>query len=397
MAGFGQTGRSLSIVRLAAIRRGRDARLRLLDLIRHDSGAALFSSYGRLDRRFSTANGIGTPSSNGDPVGLDLDDGAWDDRALDHLLSLQAELFVPGASLDNSTAPATTSESPPGQINLIANGAAVARRDLPVATVPGRWYRVACTSSGAVSSRVGTDVGGTQNMADITIAGPGAFIFLATAETSYLRWWGNYNGTRTVTAISIRSIPGHHARQTAAAARPQIQLGAHPFLAFDGTDDFTEVTALVPGAAGTMAVAFRAGDAGAQAQVALAGGTTDGDRRARLGVNPSGHPAFLLGAAASFEGPPADFRGLDIVMMQSWGAGRRRCYLFSAAEPWFSDKPHVITNDGVGGTYKLGRLENAAGDWLKGRLYGALVRNVETSDADLRNIVLPALSGLHPS
>lgn len=396
MAGFGQTGRAFGIGQLAGMPRIMTPLRRLLDFVAADTGSALVAGIGRRDRFLATPHGGAHPAANGASVGLALSAAAWADRPLSQVVAAGAELFQTGTLIDKSTAPASVSESPAGQINIIANGSAAARADIPVATQAGQVYRVSFTASGALSCRVGSSAGGTDNMADATLSGTQTYYFRASASTSYLRWWTNFNGTRTVTAISVKPVPGFPAVQATEASRPTWQGGNFGHLEFDGSNDQLEFAALVPGAAGTMAAAFRAGENGAASQTILAAGTTGMDRRCRLVINASGHPSFVLGPNTSFEGPIIDYRGQDIVMVQTWGAGRRRCHLWTADAPWWSDKAHTNTFDGGGSAYRLGTLEAGSGDWFKGRLYGALVRNVETSDVDIRNIIIPALMGLHP-
>ena len=141
-----------------------------------------------------------------------------------------------------------------------------------------------------------------------------------------------------------------------------------------------------------MVVAFRPSTVGgSRNQFILSGGTATGDKRARIGISTGGYVNFNLNNSFN-TGSTVDY-DKDLVAIQTWGGGRRRCYVTTATDPLILDQAFTPNLDGTGNTYKVGSLESPT-EYAKCRLYGALIRSVQTSDADVRNIILPAFKGL---
>jgi hypothetical protein len=81
-----------------------------------------------------------------------------------------------------------------------------------------KGYEIAITgTSGASFSLRQADNGG-GNSVDVSTSGFGTFRFVATRTALYLRNAGA--GTTTISGISVRELPGFHATQATAAARP---------------------------------------------------------------------------------------------------------------------------------------------------------------------------------
>lgn len=129
----------------------------------------------------------------------------------------------------------------------------------PLTTVAGRWYQVSfdvvAFFSGNSAFRVGTFLNGSDVLPTQVITGAGrkTFVFLAITSTTYL-WFENgvtSGGYQEVDNISVRELPGNHADQPTATARPQSQ--SHGAV-FDGVDDWL---------VSRLAVNFRTGLVGA--------------------------------------------------------------------------------------------------------------------------------------
>ena len=213
--------------------------------------------------------------------------------------------------------------------------------------------------------------------------------------------WSSH-GTRTYAQVIAEggyagpsAVPGNHATQAIGAAKPKWQAGPKPFLLYDGIDDLTNVPGLVSGASGTIVSAFRATAGIAATQAMIAGGTFSGNKRCRLALTATGLPSFVFNDQIISLPGSSDIRGTDVVMIQTWGNGRRRCYLSTYSDPLVIDEARVANMDGAGSSYKIGSLEGGASDFFSGRIYGTLIRSVETANADIRNIVLPAFRSLY--
>lgn len=186
------------------------------------------------------------------------------------------------------------------------------------------------------------------------------------------------------------AVPGRHATQGTGTKKPKWQAGPKPFLLFDGIDDNTEVAAIIPGAAGTIVSAFHATAGIAATQAMVAGGTFTDNKRCRLALTSAGLPSFVFNDQVISLPGSSDIRGQNVVMVQTWGGGRRRCYLSTYADPLVIDEARAANMNGAGSTYKIGSLEGGASDFFNGRIYFTLIRTVITSDDNVRNIIIPA-------
>ncbi|HEX5935825.1 MAG TPA: hypothetical protein VFY63_16825 [Pseudorhizobium sp.] len=210
--------------------------------------------------------------------------------------------------------------------------------------------------------------------------------------------WSRY-GSKTYAQVLAENgwtlpneIPGNHARQGTGNSKPKWQPGPKPFLLFDGVDDFENIAGLIANSAGTMVSAFRADADVASSIISVAGGISTNNKRVTLQLGSAGQPQFAFNDQFTSYGD--NHRGIDLAMVQTWGNGRRRCYLSTQPDPLVIDEARAANMDGFGNSYKIGSVETATSQFWKGRIYGTLIRAVETSDADIRNIILPAFKGL---
>lgn len=282
----------------------------------------------KADRFFQESWGSALADDVGEAIGLALSHRAWNGQTLAQVVAAATERFVGGASNDNSTAPSTSSESPAGQFNLTSDGATAARRDLPLTTVIGQAYLVSFTNSGAVTSRVGSSVGGTQNLADTVYSGSQSFYFVATATTTYLRWWLAAVATRTVTAISIKAVPGKHGVQATGTLKPTRQTtGAK----FDGSDD-NWLTPYLAGASENFIVALVDVPASIAATQIVCGAVgAAGANPTRLGLSTDGTVRAGLGATAVITGT-TDLRGTMATIGLSFDGSSYRLFANDQAE-----------------------------------------------------------------
>ena len=388
-----------------ATTRGGSAASRLLNLIKNDTGTALIWDYAKTDRRFAEPIGGANPVASGDIVGLDLDSSKWGGKAFAQVLADQPELLANpnfDANLSGWTAAAQGSGVVPtwvsGSVFLTRTDASNhGRLYQAIPTEIGSTYCIRTVNSGATGShfiQASTTAGGNNLLSEQAVAkGASSLHFItATTTTTYVMVRAvDNNYSAHVTSVSVCKIPGFHARQGTGSSKPKWQAGPKPFLELDGVDDYSEIN-LLPGATGTMVVAFRPSTVGgSRNQFILSGGTATGDKRARIGISTGGYVNFNLNNSFN-TGSTVDY-DKDLVAIQTWGGGRRRCYVTTATDPLILDQAFTPNLDGTGNTYKVGSLESPT-EYAKGRLYGALIRSVETSDADVRNIILPAFKGL---
>lgn len=140
----------------------------------------------------------------------------------------------------------------------VSHGATASGAYQAFTTVPGKTYRasvdVVSSTSFSVNTRVRCGDGATPNagLADsaaITAPGTVGVVFVAASTTSYVYLRNDLSATTIWDNVSVREIPGFHARQATAAARPvyQVDAGGRGYLAFDGVDDFMVTPTITPG------------------------------------------------------------------------------------------------------------------------------------------------------
>ena len=178
-----------------------------------------------------------TPALADDPVGLVLDKRKG--------LELGPELVTNG-TFDADTGGWSPRNAVLSSVDgqLVVESTSVSGRAIQsFATVVGKWYRASVTVVGGTGFklvRLGTSDGNPIYLNTQGEVGTKSVIFLATTTTTY---WSLYSGdTVGLTGIfdnaTVRELPGNHATQSMAAARPIRRTdGTHWWLEFDGVDD----------------------------------------------------------------------------------------------------------------------------------------------------------------
>lgn len=175
---------------------------------------------------YQDAAGTTPVTALGQPVGLIIDKS----RGL-----VRGPELVPALDLtaaDWATTGTLLTVTPSSFTN--ASGSA-AGRQTPALVTSGKTFQVSVsytkTNSG-VSFFVYAS-GGNSQASSSANSGTLSCIITATTNQLYLRL--NGNDTVTITSLSVRELPGNHARQATATARPTLQAGNK--IDFDGVDD----------------------------------------------------------------------------------------------------------------------------------------------------------------
>ncbi|MCF7725789.1 hypothetical protein [Sulfitobacter sp. M22] len=202
-----------------------------------------------LSTLFQDAAGTVPVTAAGQPVGLMLDKSQG--------LALGPELitngtfdtdltgFSAGASWSWADGKASASGAATLDDALIQNGVVPA----------GEWVEISFdleVFSGALDVRSGT-TGGAEYFTALSVSGQYTRIFKnPLSETAYNLRFNRNSGvgafSGTLDNISVRELPGNHAVQTIAAARPTYQTdGTLHWLEFDGVDDSMVTPTITPG------------------------------------------------------------------------------------------------------------------------------------------------------
>ena len=201
------------------------------------------------DTLFQDVNGAAAVVSNGDPVGLALDQHKWGGLSLAAYRAAQAELVTDSNNPATWTASGGTLSVVGGKLRLTSTGTSEPYMYRSFTTVVGRWYE---TSGGYVSVsggsgflylRIGAAGGNGSILVSDMLAGVGNTQrrwFKATATTTFIT-----QSARSVSVvgayaefdnISVKEIDGHHATATT-TARPLWQSATSDVL-FDGSNDY---------------------------------------------------------------------------------------------------------------------------------------------------------------
>lgn len=141
----------------------------------------------------------------------------------------------------------------------------------------------------------------------------------------------------------------------------------NPYILPDGIDDRL-ITSFIPNGSGlTMAIAGRASKSVGN-KYWLGGGASTGNKRAWIGISPTGFPFIGWGTAATGD---TDIDGQDVVILVTGDTGNApTVYVDNVAKSFsFSGAP-----DGTGGGLALCAYNNAGtpSGYNDGRLYGAM-------------------------
>lgn len=210
----------------------------------------------KLDRFFQESVGPTLADDIGEAMGLALDQRTWGGLTLAEVIATQPNLTPPGSwttSYHPVQGSALGSESPPGTLNIIGDGTNAAREKQAFATVPNATYRLDCTAAGTTGNIfIGTSDGGAQIANTAFAVGVNVLYFVATATTTYLAFNKTGAVQATISAVSVRRVPGNHAQQATGNLKPTRQTtGAK----FDGADD-NWLTPYKNGGAGDFIVAL---------------------------------------------------------------------------------------------------------------------------------------------
>lgn len=177
---------------------------------------------------------------------------------------------------------------------------------------------------------------------------------------------------------------GNHATQSSASFRPAWYAGSgRPYILFDGSDDRL-LTAFVPTAAVTLAIACRINASGA-AQLAIGGGASTGNHRCFLGAAVTSGKINVGWGSENAEltaGPVVT--GSDHVILLTGDAVTRDVWcdgaLVSSAAPAGGAGP-----DGTGGGVALGAYNSGGSQviFMGGRIYGAMAINRRLSPPEI--------------
>jgi len=344
----------------------------------------LFADWSELDELYQSAlNGSTLVSADNDSVGLALNDAKWRGQTKAAIAAAASEL----ANVGTQTLGAATGSASSGGWNITATS------NFASVTQPG-----ICTAGDAFL--VDVEWSGNDEARNVSlVAGSGADIAISTAAsgTATRLVWCSAAGsgglslylsgstlgdTCFLKITSIRQLPGKHAGNITGSQRPVWRANSgKPYLSFDNSDDRLPIN-ILPGANGTIAAAFRAGQA---TDVILGGGATTGGKRAFLCVDSGGGMAYGLGDQNTQGGSTSSILDADHVAVLTWQGLAGQLYLDGAL---FASITMGSGPDGTGGGLTLGAYNNNGtfGSFLSGRIYAALALNRRVTAAEIARI-----------
>ena len=137
-----------------------------------------------------------------------------------------------------------------GQANLVTNSINEGIVQNGILTV-GKFYEVNYDLVSITGGSVRVGLGSTTNGTARSVAGTYSEVKYVSGDASLRVYQVTSFSTQTIVIdnISVRELPGFHAAQPTAAARPtyQVDAGGRGYLAFDGVDDFMVTPTITPG------------------------------------------------------------------------------------------------------------------------------------------------------
>lgn len=188
-----------------------------------------------LTTMFQDSAGTTPVTATGQTVGLLLDKSKG--------LVLGPEQLSVGFAVTQAGAPAAAYNTVTGQGSVSRVSSSV-RSYVHFNLTSTSFYRLTIQNTGGGSLDVSALVGGGS-------VASGQTVTLFTSGGSSPTIFANTDGTTvTFTVVSIKELPGNHARQATAASKPLLQQDAtgRYYLLFDGTDDFLVTNTITPGA-----------------------------------------------------------------------------------------------------------------------------------------------------
>jgi hypothetical protein len=196
---------------------------------------------------FQSFNGIGDVVSNGDPVGLALDQRKWAGLTLAAYRDGQPE-NVSNALVPASWTPsAGTLSSVDDALRITATSASTPAATRSISVENGRWYecsaRMKAASGGTANAgvKLGTSSGGAQYVELLLGSSVGAIrrcFFRTTSTTLYIQFvgQGGVGSSCDFDFLSIKEIDGYHATQSG-GNRPLWNAATNDVL-FNGTSQY---------------------------------------------------------------------------------------------------------------------------------------------------------------
>jgi hypothetical protein len=260
---------------------------------------------------FQDPNGAASVLTNGDPVGLALDQHKWGGLSLAAYRAAQTELVsngdfnanITGWSLANASNGALSWQAP-GKLRTTANNTSTPGATQAIICAVGRWYEISVsiiTAHAAYTGfAIGTSPGGGQTFGTGHLGNmPGLYrrFFRATATTQYVTLYGP-NGGGSIAEfdnVSIKEIDGHHAMQTTAGSRPT-WVSATNDVQFDGTNDYLTTNDFFFQDSGNALAAYCAFSASVANQSIFGMGAPAGNEHGYLHADAANLPLAVLGS-----------------------------------------------------------------------------------------------------
>lgn len=326
----------------------------------------------------STANNGLAGASDGSVVGIALESSKWGGRqTVGDVLAAAPELADPNTQ---SLQGATGTKDASGWWAITATGNFAGVRQA-VTITPGVTFQVTIQWSGNSSNRnlyiEGFGGGLTVSNAQ---SGQASIVGVSTQTAAYLVVFLNGSTVGNVANIriaSVKKVEGTPFTQSVASRRPVWRAGAGaPYLEFDGVDDAL-TSGLIPQAAGTVALAFRA--PGGSGRL-LSGGGSGKDVSIRLDA--SGCVVFGFNAGDVFT-DPRDLRNAWHTAALTWGGGTVRAYVDGAV---VSEQAVVAAQDGTGVGYALAAAAGGAASFARADISAVVARSVSSTAEEMAGL-----------
>lgn len=263
---------------------------------------------------FQDVNGALPVDTNGNYIGLALDQHKWGGLTLAAYRDAQAEkvtnsafdVDIAGWTINNGGASGSATWDT-GDIKLTASGSSVLYVYQAVPTVAGRWYEISVdyvSVSGGSGNNVLFYVGNAVNSVsmlnsgDVSATGAGTYrrFFKATGTEAYVHLQGR-GGSGVFTKFSkasVKEIDGHHATQSG-SARPT-WVSATGDVAFNGSSQFLSTDYKAGSTVNAVAIWHRMGAVSAERY--FMGSELSGNYF-MFGFNASGYAKAYVGSPSS--------------------------------------------------------------------------------------------------
>lgn len=223
---------------------------------------------------FQDAVGTVPVTSDGDPVGLALDQHSWGGRSLEEELARQPQLVQNNEfeAADGWTLlPEATISG--GELHISAPGPLFVARQF--FAVSAGWYEISMDilehTAGGVIFRIHNSnrpLGSTPWSSSSGLSK--SIIYVASAGDNVVVYTGNPGFTGRIGSVSLKKLPLNHAIQSTTTARPVFRdVGGVRYLESDGVDDALNIT--LPAATYTRAYVNAAGVMTIEEDVAISG------------------------------------------------------------------------------------------------------------------------------